>query len=105
MAALEAGRVVTDMVLSAATVVAVMQQTLAGVLGVRAVLGLPVPGLLGGVEATAPTAHGLVGLPDLGAQARLGLLGLAARLLPLPLLPSPLLSQAHPPLLSPTVSR
>lgn len=105
MAALEAGRVVMDMVLSAATVVAAMQQTLAGALGVRAVLGLPVPGLLGGAEATALTAHGLVGLPDLGAQAHLGLPGLAARLRPLPLLPSPLLSQAHLPLLSPTVSR
>jgi hypothetical protein len=105
MAVLEAGRVVTDMVLSAATAVAAMQQTPAGVLGVRAVLGLPVPGLLGGVEATVLTAHGLVGLPDLGAQAHLGLLGLAARLLPLPLLPSPLLSRAHLPLLLPTASR
>ena len=96
---------VTDMVLSAAMAVAAMQQTLAGVLGVRAVLGRPVPGLLGGVEATALTAHGLVGHPDLGAQAHLGLLGPAARLLPLPLLPSPLLSRAHPPLLLPTASR
>jgi hypothetical protein len=82
-----------------------MAQTPAGVLGAKAVPGLPAPGLRGGVEATALTALGLDGPLDLGAQTHLGLLGQAARLLLLLLPPSPLLSLVFLPLLSPMVSR
>jgi len=80
-------------------------QTLAGVLGVRVVRGLPALGLRGGVEATVLTALGLVGPLDLGAQMHLGLLGRAARLLLLLPLPSALRFQVSLPLLSPMVSR
>lgn len=84
-------------------VTSAMEQTLAGVLGAP-VLGLPDLGPLGGVEATALTAPGLAGPLDLGAQMHLGLRGRAARLPPLPLRPSLLLSRAHPPPLLPMAS-
>ena len=96
-----AGEAVTATDLSAAS----MAQTLAGVLGAKAVLGLLALGPHGGEAATAPTAHGLVGPLDLGAQTHLGLLGRAARLpllLPLLLL---LLSLVLPLLLLHTVFR
>lgn len=80
-------------------------QILAGVLGVKVVLGHPAPGPHGGEEATALTAHGLVGPLDLGAQTHPGLLGRAARLLLLlPLLSLPL-SRVSPLLLSPMAFR
>jgi hypothetical protein len=82
-----------------------MAQTLAGVLGAKQVRGLPALGPHGGVEATAPTAPGLVGPLGLGAQTHLGLHGRAARLPPLPVLPSPRLFRVSPPHLFPTVSR
>ena len=88
MEVLVAGEAVMDTVPSAASTA--MAQTLAGVLGARAVPGLPVLGLRGGEAAIAPTAHGLVGPLDPGAQTHPGLLGRAARLrppLPLPSLP------------------
>jgi hypothetical protein len=82
-----------------------MAQILVGALGAKPVRGLPAPGPHGGVEATALTAPGLVGPPDLGVQTHLGLLGRAARLPPLPVLPSPRLFRVSPPHLFPTVSR
>ena len=103
MEALVAGEAAMATVPSAASTATA--QTLAGVPGVKAVLGLPVLGPHGGVAATALTAHGLVGPPDLGAQTHLGLPGRAARLLLLPPLPLPLLSLVSPLLLLHTVFR
>lgn len=96
------GEAAMDTVLSASTA---MAQTLAGVLGAKAVLGLLDLGPLGGVEATALTAPGLAGLLARGAQTHLGLLGRAARLRLLPHRPSLLPSRAYPPLLSAMVFR
>jgi hypothetical protein len=98
-----AGEAETDTVLLAP--LTAMAQTLAGDLGAKAVRGLLALGLRGGVEATALTAPGLVGPLDLGAQTHLGLLGRAARLLPLLLPLSPPLYLVFLPLLSRTVFR
>jgi hypothetical protein len=98
-----AGMVAMATVPSAASTA--MAQTLAGVPGVKVVPGLPALGPHGGVEATALTAPGLVGPLDLGAQTHLGLLGQAARLPLLPLLPSLLLSRVLPLPLSHMASR
>jgi hypothetical protein len=103
MAVPVAGAVAMATVLSAVSME--MAQTLAGVPGAKAVRGLPALGLHGGVEATALTAHGLVGPLDLGAQTHPGLLGRAARLPLLLPLPSLLLSLVLLLLLFPMVSR